>query len=285
MLVSTGAGKGLIKHGSSKVIGSTAVLLPETDKSLGQHWLTDDSILEDIVSAANIDKNELVLEIGPGPGYLTEKILQKTNQLIAVEFDKKLFNRLEEKYNSEKTIKIINEDILKFNFSSLDKPYKIIANIPYYLTSNLLRILSETSSKPETAVLLIQKEVAERINSRQGQHSKLSIFVQNVYETNLGPEVPAEYFTPPPKVDSQVIVLKKRNSELVPAVLKPAFTKLVKAGFSEKRKKLRSSLSGGLMAPKDQVDNLLEKSKINPNARAQELSINNWIELASNFTK
>jgi 16S rRNA (adenine1518-N6/adenine1519-N6)-dimethyltransferase len=261
------------------------VLLPETDKSLGQHWLTDDSILEDIVSAANIDKNELVLEIGPGPGYLTEKILQKTNQLIAVEFDKKLFNRLEEKYNSEKTIKIINEDILKFNFSSLDKPYKIIANIPYYLTSNLLRILSETGSKPETAVLLIQKEVAERINSRQGQYSKLSIFVQNVYETNLGPEVPPEYFTPPPKVDSQVIVLRKRNSELVPAVLKPAFTKLVKAGFSEKRKKLRSSLSGGLMAPKDQVDNLLEKSKINPNARAQELSINNWIELASNFTK
>jgi 16S rRNA (adenine1518-N6/adenine1519-N6)-dimethyltransferase len=280
------AGRGLIKHGSSRVGGSTAaVLLPETDKSLGQHWLTDDSVLESIVGAANISKNELVVEIGPGPGYLTEKILQKTNQLIAVEFDEKLYNQLEKQFKPDKSIKIINEDILKFNFSSIEKPYKIVANIPYYLTSNLLRILSETTNKPETAVVLIQKEVAERINSRQGHHSKLSIFIQNVYETSLGPIVPAEYFTPPPKVDSQVIILQKRPKELVPAALKAAFTKLVKAGFSEKRKKLRSSLSGGLMAPKEQIDNLLEKSKISPNARAQELSINNWVELSSNFTK
>lgn len=261
------------------------MLLPETNKSLGQHWLTDNSILESIVAAANLTDGELVLEIGPGPGFLTEQILAKTDNLVAVEYDKELYNQLAKKYQTIKTVQIINQDILKFNFSSIQHPYKIIANIPYYLTANLLRILSEANNPPRLAVLLVQKEVAQRINAAAGQHSKLSIFIQNVFETRLGPEVAAEYFSPPPKVDSQVIVLTKRPKELVPYHLKKQFSVLVKAGFSEKRKKLRSSLSGGLNISKEEIDNLLNASKINPNARAQELSINNWIEIASNFTK
>jgi 16S rRNA (adenine1518-N6/adenine1519-N6)-dimethyltransferase len=261
------------------------MFLPETDKSLGQHWLTDDSILEDIVNEAGIGQDDLVVEIGPGPGFLTAKILERTNRLIAIEFDEKLFNNLQDKYNQNKDVKIINQDILKFNFSEILEPYKIVANIPYYLTSNLLRILSEINNGPDRAVLLVQKEVAERINSKDGQHSKLSVFVQNVYETSLGPIVTAENFTPPPKVDSRVIILNKREQPVVPSSLKKEFSSVVRAGFSEKRKKLRSSLSGGLQIPKESVDLILKQSKINPNSRAQELSIKKWIEIASNFTK
>lgn len=261
------------------------MLLPETNKSLGQHWLTDSNILDSIVAEAKIINNELILEIGPGPGYLTDRILQKTANLIAIEFDNNLFKNLQKKYNNLSQVNIISQDILKFNFSQISSPYKIVANIPYYLTSNLLRILSETNNKPHKAVLLVQKEVAERINASAGNYSKLSIFIQNNYETSLGPVVTAQYFTPPPKVDSQVIVLTKRPTQLVPEQLYNNFSRVVKAGFSEKRKKLRSSLSGGLQASKEQIDDLLQKSKIDPGARAQELTINNWIEIASNFTK
>lgn len=261
------------------------MFLPETDKSLGQHWLTDDSILEDIVNEAGIGPDDLVVEIGPGPGFLTAKILERTNRLIAIEFDEKLFNNLQDKYNQNKDVKIINQDILKFNFSEISEPYKIVANIPYYLTSNLLRILSEINNGPDRAVLLVQKEVAERINSKDGQHSKLSVFIQNVYKTSLGPTVTADNFTPPPKVDSRVIILNKREQPVVPGNLKKEFSSVVRAGFSEKRKKLRSSLSGGLQISKEDVDLILKKTNINPNSRAQELSIKNWIEIASHFTK
>lgn len=261
------------------------MFLPETDKSLGQHWLTDDSILEDIVNEACIGQDDLVVEIGPGPGFLTAKILERTNRLIAIEFDEKLFNNLQDKYNQNKDVKIINQDILKFNFSEISEPYKIVANIPYYLTSNLLRILSEINNGPDRAVLLVQKEVAERINSKDGQHSKLSVFIQNVYKTSLGPTVTADNFTPPPKVDSRVIILNKREQPAVPGNLKKEFSSAVRAGFSEKRKKLRSSLSGGLQISKEDVDLILKKTNINPNSRAQELSIKNWIEIASHFTK
>lgn len=261
------------------------MFLPETDKSLGQHWLTDDSILEDIVNEAGIGPDDLVVEIGPGPGFLTAKILERTNRLIAIEFDEKLFNNLQDKYNQNKDVKIINQDILKFNFSEISEPYKIVANIPYYLTSNLLRILSEINNGPDRAVLLVQKEVAERINSKEGQHSKLSVFIQNVYKTSLGPTVTADNFTPPPKVDSRVIILNKREQPAVPGNLKKEFSSAVRAGFSEKRKKLRSSLSGGLQISKEDVDLILKKTNINPNSRAQELSIKNWIEIASHFTK
>ena len=261
------------------------MFLPETDKSLGQHWLTDDSILEDIVNEAGIGQDDLVVEIGPGPGFLTAKILERTNRLIAIEFDEKLFNNLQDKYNQNKDVKIINQDILKFNFSEISEPYKIVANIPYYLTSNLLRILSEINNGPDRAVLLVQKEVAERINSKDGQHSKLSVFIQNVYKTSLGPTVTADNFTPPPKVDSRVIILNKREQPAVPGNLKKEFSSAVRAGFSEKRKKLRSSLSGGLQISKEDVDLILKKTNINPNSRAQELSIKNWIEIASHFTK
>lgn len=258
---------------------------PKTNKLLGQHWLSDPQILNSIIKDADLLSTDTVIEVGPGPGYLTEMLALKVSRLVAIELDKNLALSLSKKYASSAKVSIKNEDILLFNFSSLKEPYKIVANIPYYLTSNLVRIISQLSNPPVQATLLVQQEVAERINSLPGNMSKLSVFTQNTFETALGIEVDAKYFDPPPKVNSQVIILKLRPKKQVEPSLFPVFEQVVKAGFSEKRKKLRSSLSGGLHVPKEEADNLLEKAGIKPDARAQELNIKEWINLASNYKK
>ncbi len=256
-------------------------------KSLGQNFLKSKKALSDMVNAGKVSKGDTVLEIGPGKGALTEVLLQHAGKVVAIEKDKRLIPLLEEKFAGEITngrLELIYGDILEERIE-LPKNYKLIANIPYYITGALFRMFLEAENKPNTIVFLVQKEVAERINSKDGQHSKLSVFIQNVYKTSLGPTVTADNFTPPPKVDSRVIILNKREQPAVPGNLKKEFSSAVRAGFSEKRKKLRSSLSGGLQISKEDVDLILKKTNINPNSRAQELSIKNWIEIASNFTK
>ncbi len=253
--------------------------MTQTNKSLGQHWLYDEDILREIAGCAGVVAGDAVIEVGPGLGTLTDELLDIGAKVTAVEFDKNLFNELGKKYKNT-SINLVNEDILKFDFSSIKGAYKVVANIPYYLTSNLIRILSELPNPPECASLLVQKEVAERIASKPGNMSKLSVFAQNTFEASLGPIVLARYFTPPPKVDSQVIILNLRNSKIVPAELENNFNKVVKAGFGEKRKKLRSSLGGGLKISKQQADQLLHQANINSNERAQSLSINDWLTLA-----
>ncbi len=171
---------------------------------------------------------------------------------------------------------VFNEDILKFDLSTLPKDYKVCANIPYYLTSNLIRRLLESENPPAVMALLIQKEVAERIASGPGEMSILAVATQFYAEVKLCELVPAELFTPPPKVDSQIIQIKRRKTPLFPDVDTQKFFQIVRAGFSEKRKKLRSSLSGGLQITKPDADELLKKSGISPNARAQELTLEQW---------
>ena len=146
-----------------------------------------------------------------------------------------------------------------------------------------MRILADLNNRPSMAALLIQKEVARRIADSPGNMSKLSVFTQNSYNVSLGVLVGPEYFSPPPKVDSQVIILRNRIQKVVPTDIEIKFRVVVKAGFSEKRKKLRSSLSGGLRISKDSADELLKRSGIDPSVRAQELSIQNWISLAKNI--
>lgn len=251
----------------------------QTNKSLGQHWLYDKEILRQIADCANVKANELVVEVGPGLGTLTDVLIEIGANVKAVEFDKNLYDKLVDKY-ANSSIEIFNEDILKFNFGNMKQPYKVVANIPYYLTSNLVRILSELPNPPQSASLLVQKEVAERIASKPGNMSKLSVFAQNTFEASLGPVVLAKYFTPPPKVDSQVIILNLRSSKIVPAELDNDFNRVVKAGFGEKRKKLRSSLSGGIQISKDKADDILRIAGISSNERAQNLSLSEWVELA-----
>lgn len=253
------------------------------DKSLGQHWLFDKNILNAIADSADLAKGDEVLEIGPGLGTLTDILLERDVKLTAIEFDKEVYGELQKKY-ADKSIKLINQDILKFNFNLIKHPYKIVANIPYYLTSHLVRILSSIDNSPEIACLLIQKEVAERIANLPPHMSKLSVFTQNVFEPKLGIVVEPHFFIPPPKVDSQVLILTKRKTTIIPKDLTHNFERVVKAGFSEKRKKLRSSLSGGLAISKSEADLLLQKSGVDKNERAQNLSFADWQALATNYT-
>ncbi len=244
-------------------------------KSLGQHWLHDEAALNAMCDAAEVRAGDIVLEVGPGLGTLTSKLAERATKVVAVEFDDLLATELSFRVPAE-NLEVVQADILTFDFSSLPKGYKVVANIPYYLTSNLIRRLTESPNPFSTAVLLVQKEVAERVCAGPGQTSLLSISAQFYCEVGLGEVVPAALFTPPPKVDSQILILKKRTTPLFKDVDERAFFRLVKAGFSERRKKLRSSLSGGLRIGKIEADELLAAADIDGNLRAQNLTLEQW---------
>lgn len=247
-------------------------------KSFGQNWLRDDYTLDTIVDAANISPDDYILEVGPGLGTLTEKLISTKAKVLAVEADKDLIPSLQKKFGSFQNFKLILGDILKFNLLEIEPNFKVVANIPYYLTSNLIRKLLEVSNPPSVIVLLIQKEVAERIIAKPGQMSVLAFSVQYYARAELVAEVKKELFDPIPKVDSAIIRITRLAEPAFSADTKKLF-RLVKAGFGEKRKTLRNSLSGGLRISTDTAEALLKASGINPQARAQELSMNDWRQL------
>lgn len=249
----------------------------ETKKSLGQHWLHDTAALDAMVDLASIQSGDTVLEVGPGLGTLTEKLLATGANVYAVEFDQDLLAGLNKKFASHPNFRLENIDILKFDFGKLPAGFKVSANIPYYLTSNLLRLMCESPNPFSKAALLMQKEVAERICAEPGNMSLLSVSVQFYCSVSLGDLVPAELFTPPPKVDSQILVLEFTGAKF--DVDSDKFFGLVKAGFSERRKKLRSSLSGGLRISKSEAEQLLAKANVDQNLRAQALSLDDWHRL------
>lgn len=248
-------------------------------KSLGQHWLHDENSLMSMCDGAQIQANDFVIEIGPGLGTLTKKLVELNAKVLAVEFDDTLATKLEKSFGNK--IQVVNQDILKFNFEQQPPGYKICANIPYYLTSNLIRILTELYNKPEIVALLIQKEVAERICSKPGQMSLLSVWAQSVYDCELSDVVPASLFTPPPKVDSQIVILKKKSKSIFKNDKK--INRVIKAGFSNKRKTLLNNLTNGLNIPKNDANKILNTLSININARAQELSCDDWPVLAKSI--
>lgn len=252
--------------------------VPPTKKSLGQHWLNDAASLQAMLTAGEISETDTVLEIGPGPGALTRLLVTNAEQVTAVEFDDVLARTLPSTIPAG-NLTVVNHDILSFDFTGLPPDYKVVANIPYYLTSNLIRVLSETINQPARVVLLVQKEVAERVCAEPGDMSILSVTAQYFWETSLGRVVKADLFTPPPKVDSQILIMQRRPGLLFPDVDQKQFFHLVKAGFSERRKMLRSSLSGGLHIAKPDVDVLLSKANIDPTLRAQALSLDDWHRL------
>jgi 16S rRNA (adenine1518-N6/adenine1519-N6)-dimethyltransferase len=256
------------------------MILPK--KSLGQHWLKDVATLEAICEAADLNPADTVLEIGPGLGDLTRQLVKRAGQVIAVEVDQNLATDLSNQVLAA-NLEIFYGDILKFDLTNLPLNYKVVANIPYYLTSNLIRVLSESANSPAMMVLLVQKEVAQRLAASPGQMSLLALSAQLYYEPTLGPVVAAELFDPPPKVDSQLIILKCRRQPLFADLDTKTFFRLAKAGFAGRRKKLRGSLSAGLRISKTDADKLLAAAGINGDRRAQELSLQDWHKLYKTY--
>jgi 16S rRNA (adenine1518-N6/adenine1519-N6)-dimethyltransferase len=249
--------------------------IPFAKKSLGQHWLYDATSLQAMCTAAAVASDDVVLEIGPGLGTLTTLLVDRAKQVIAVEFDQILATNLPSRVKAT-NLDVISQDILGLDFTSLPAGYKVVANIPYYLTSNLIRVMSETPNPPAVAVILIQKEVAERVAAKPGAMSILSVTAQIYWEVSLDIEVPAELFTPPPKVDSQILVLKRRAAAPFADLDYKLYFRVVKAGFSQKRKTILNSLSGGLQLDKVTVRAMCQQANIEPTRRAQTLSLEDW---------
>ncbi len=259
----------------------------QNKKSLGQHWLKNRAILDEIaeltlgsdpdLSSLDSPETRLCLEIGPGLGFLTSSLLKLYPKVTAVEFDEKLARNLPASFPG-KNLEVINADFLDFDLTKIPAPYVVAGNIPYYITSPIISKLLETKNQPDRIVLLIQKEVAERIAagadvdgaSANGKRTYFSIYVQNRAKVTLGPVVKREEFTPPPKVDSQVIILEPLPS---PIISDDALT-LAKRAFSAPRKKLVKNLS-----PYYSVESLksaLAQLSISPDARPADLSLGDW---------
>lgn len=246
-------------------------------KSLGQHWLTSRVALEAMCSESALSEEDIVLEIGPGQGVLTELLVQTAKQVYAVELDQDLLKELPARVPAS-NLELIEADILQFDLRTIPQNYKVVANIPYYITNKLIRLLLEAHNAPIRSTLLIQKEVAERIAAKPGNMSILAVSVQFYSEVVLGPVVPAKDFHPAPEVDSQIITLIRREKPLFDVDAR-MFFRIVKAGFSEKRKKLGNALSGGLHISKEQAREYIERAGLGVDVRAQELSLDNWYAL------
>lgn len=277
------AGKRHIIIGVRTQTGNMSAM-PPTKKSLGQHWLSDKPSLLAMCEGVALTPTDTVLEVGPGPGTLTAQLVAQAKQVIAVEFDRDLATQLPGRVTAP-NLTVIEQDILRFDLTTLPVGYKVVANIPYYLTSNLLRILCESSNPFSKAALLMQKEVTERVCAKPGAMSLLSVSVQFYCEAHAGLLVPAELFTPPPKVDSQILLLTRRQTSLYPDVHTKEFFRIVRAGFAQRRKTLLNSLSAGLHLSREETQEALEKAGVAPTTRAQNLSLEEWFGLYQAFVR
>ncbi len=249
-------------------------------KYLGQNFLKSGKALRDIIIAAKISEKDTVVEIGPGKGSLTEKVLGSAGKVIAIEKDTDLLPLLEDKFKEEienKKFLLIEDDILTFDLSKLPKKYKVVANIPFYITGAILEKFLESKNQPECMALIIQKEVAERIVARDGKESILSMSVRVFGEPRFVSKIPARYFTPEPKVDSAILLIENIKNTLKDNE-KDKFFKSVKAGFSQKRKTLLKNLSG-IGLEKHILEEKFKELDLDLNIRAEKLSLSDWLYL------
>jgi 16S rRNA (adenine1518-N6/adenine1519-N6)-dimethyltransferase len=248
-----------------------------TRKDLGQHFLIDEKALDKIVETARLTRDDTVVEVGPGMGILTRELCQNAGEVIAVELDSMMLSVVKTaciKYNN---LKVENQDILKFDTSELPK-YRVVSNLPYYVTSPIIRMFLEAENKPEEMVLLVQREVAERIAAKPGRMSILAVSVQFYGDPVIIGIVPRASFFPAPKVDSAILKIKIYKKPIF-NVETEKFFQIVKAGFDEKRKQLINSLAGGMKLNRAETESWLENSGINPQMRAEALSMTDWYKL------
>ncbi|MFA5360220.1 MAG: 16S rRNA (adenine(1518)-N(6)/adenine(1519)-N(6))-dimethyltransferase RsmA [Patescibacteria group bacterium] len=255
-------------------------------RSKGQNFLISEEIYDQMIVAANLQPNDIILEVGPGLGFLTAKLAKRVSRVIAVELDDKLAEILRTGLMAQgiKNVEVINKDILQF--SSLNyklQNYKVVANLPYNITSIFLRKFLEMEIKPELMVLMLQKEVAERIAARPGKMSVLGISVQFYANAEMMQIVPAENFWPKPEVDSAIIKIKIRADSLLKKEQEKNFFQLIKFGFSAKRKMLKNNLAAGFKIDQTETEKKIISAGLNSKIRAQELSINDWLKLLTIF--
>ncbi|MBW4515291.1 MAG: 16S rRNA (adenine(1518)-N(6)/adenine(1519)-N(6))-dimethyltransferase RsmA [Timaviella obliquedivisa GSE-PSE-MK23-08B] len=269
---------------------------PQTRKQFGQHWLKSEAALDAIVTAAGIKKGDRVLEIGPGTGILTRRLLPLAQAVLAVEIDRDLCRLLVEQLGKRNNFLLLQGDFLTMNladtlesFPNFQNPNKVVANIPYNITGPILEKLLGAIALPNPSpfdciVLLVQKEVAERLSARPSSRAfgGLSVRVQYLADCEWICEVPARAFQPPPKVDSAVVRLTPRPTA-PPANDPKRLDALVKMGFATKRKMLRNNLTS--VVERDRLAQLLEELSLNSQVRAEDLSVANWVALSNRLNQ
>ena len=251
---------------------------------MGQKFLLDEDVAHEMVEIADVKKDERVLEVGPGLGVLTGQLLNKKAKVMAVEKDKRFIAILGKEFQKNHDFSIYNDDILKFDIpKQLGHEFKVVANIPYYLTAKLIQNLLALKSKPSCVVIMVQKEVAERIVAQPGKMSLLALSVQFCADVFIELQVPKELFWPKPEVDSAVIKIIPINK--YPTIRdEKLFFRLARAAFAGKRKQLHNTL-GSVMPDKKLLEQVFEKSKISPSARPQDLSVEDWVKIYSETEK
>ncbi|NQT31804.1 MAG: ribosomal RNA small subunit methyltransferase A [Deltaproteobacteria bacterium] len=258
-------------------------------KGLGQHFLVDEEVLEVITSAAELTPDDLVVEVGPGLGILTEALARKAGGVIAIELDDKLAALLKKTLLSFKNVTIVNDNVLNIESGELlagrgvNPVYKVVANLPYYITSPVLRHFLEASARPQVMIFMVQKEVAEAVAARPGDMSLLSVSVQFYGKPEIVSYVPAQSFYPAPAVDSAVLRIELYAEPAVAVSDEGGFFELVRAGFAAPRKQIANSLSQGLGLPRDVILPLLEKADIASQRRAETLTLEEWARLCRVF--
>ncbi len=250
-------------------------------KSLGQHFLNSPKIVEDIVLAGKVSKEDVVLEIGPGEGVLTQKLLETGAHVISIEKDDRLIPELQKRFAKEislKQLELIHADVLDVGITHITKnKYKLVANIPYYITGQIIRMFLESDRQPSEMTLLIQKEVADRIVARDGKESLLSLSVKIFGEPKISRLVGRGAFTPQPNVDSAVINIENISKEKLEDLKEELFFKVIHAGFAHKRKQLLPNLAN--IFAKNKLQEIFKKCNIDEKVRAEDLSLNAWVTL------
>jgi 16S rRNA (adenine1518-N6/adenine1519-N6)-dimethyltransferase len=254
----------------------------------GQNFLICNDVLQSIVAAADIKPSDCILEVGPGLGVMTGELVKQAKKVLAIEYDNQLIPLITKLVDVNDNLELINEDILRVKndeiVARLGKKYRVVANIPYQITSKIIKKFLTFEPKPDSLVLLVQKEVAERIVAKPGQLSKLAISVQFYSQPEIIRIVPHECFWPEPKVNSAIIKFTLHNKYLKKIkdvkLEEKKFWSVVRGGFVGKRKTLANNLSSSLHMTRDDAIAILESIGIDKNSRAQELSIDQWIDLA-----
>ena len=257
-------------------------------RSRGQNFLIKEEIYDKIIDTAELKPDDVVLEVGPGLGFLTAKLADKAKKVVAVEIDKKLAEVLKTGLAAEgiKNVEVVDGDILKTPLTPLIRgAYKIVANLPYNITSIFLRQFLSFENKPELMVLLLQKEVAQRITAKPGKMSLLAVSVQFYAKPELVEIVPKKYFWPEPEVDSAVvkIAVNPPNPLYQGGKTEKEFFRLVKFGFSARRKMLKNNLAAGLRIGQAEATDKIKQAGFNEKIRAQELAVADWLKLFNLF--